>query len=158
MSTPAMLKELATWLLTSLRGKLIKIGAKIVSRGRYIIFQAAEVAVSRQMFAEILSLITPLRELPAPAWGEERSKCNRRQRTKYASMPANKCVLAPRHSRGTVPAAFYSHRCDLLLLRPFRSAILVPESRGIRRMSKKSKSAEPPNYVCKTDVSLLKGL
>jgi len=31
--------------------KLIKIGAKVVSHGRYIMFQLAEVAVSRQMFA-----------------------------------------------------------------------------------------------------------
>jgi hypothetical protein len=33
------------------------IGAKVVSHGRYVRFQMAEVAVSRQMFAEILSLI-----------------------------------------------------------------------------------------------------
>jgi hypothetical protein len=43
--------------LTSLREKLIKIGAKVVSHGRYVTFQMAEVAVSRQMFDEILSLI-----------------------------------------------------------------------------------------------------
>ena len=42
------------WSLTSLREKLIKIGAKIVSHGRYVTFQLAEVAVCRQMFAEIL--------------------------------------------------------------------------------------------------------
>jgi hypothetical protein len=33
--------------------KLIKIGAKVVSHGRYVTFQMAEVAVSRQMFADI---------------------------------------------------------------------------------------------------------
>jgi hypothetical protein len=32
--------------------KLIKIGAKVVSHGCYVTFQLAEVAVSRQMFAE----------------------------------------------------------------------------------------------------------
>jgi hypothetical protein len=37
-------------LLTSLREKLIKIGAKVISHGRYVTFQLAEVAVSRQMF------------------------------------------------------------------------------------------------------------
>jgi hypothetical protein len=47
--------------------KLIKIGAKVISHGRYVTFQLAEVAVSRQMFAEILSLITRLRAPPAPA-------------------------------------------------------------------------------------------
>ena len=39
------------------RQKLIKIGAKVVSRGRYVTFQMAEVMVSRQMFQEILMLI-----------------------------------------------------------------------------------------------------
>jgi transposase-like protein len=53
--------------LTSLREKLIKIGAKVVSHGRYVTFQMAEVAVPRQMFADILSLIARLRAQPAPA-------------------------------------------------------------------------------------------
>jgi hypothetical protein len=44
------------WSLTSLREKLIKIGAKVVSHGRYVTFQLAEVAVPRQLFADILSL------------------------------------------------------------------------------------------------------
>ena len=54
-------------MLTSLREKLIKIGAKVVSHGRYVTFQMAEVAVSRQMFADMLSLIAGLRTPPAPA-------------------------------------------------------------------------------------------
>ncbi len=41
--------------------------AKVVSHGRYVSFQLAEVAVPRQMFAEILSLIARLRAPPAPA-------------------------------------------------------------------------------------------
>jgi hypothetical protein len=61
------LKTAEPWSLTSLREKLIKIGAKVVSHGRYVTFQLAEVAVSRQMFAEILSLIARLRATPAPA-------------------------------------------------------------------------------------------
>ncbi|MBV9250630.1 MAG: IS1380 family transposase [Acetobacteraceae bacterium] len=55
------------WSLTSLREKLGKIGAKVVSHGRYVTFQMAEVAVPRQMFADILSLIARLRAPPAPA-------------------------------------------------------------------------------------------
>jgi hypothetical protein len=47
--------------------KLIKIGAKGVSHGRYITFQTAEVAVPPQMFAEILSLIARRQAPPAPA-------------------------------------------------------------------------------------------
>src|SRR5262249_13250265 len=42
--------------------KLIKIGAKVVSHGRYIIFQMV-----RQMFQEILRLIAGLRPQPPPA-------------------------------------------------------------------------------------------
>jgi len=53
--------------LTSLRERLIKIGAKVVSYGRCVTFQLAEVAVSRLMFADILSLIARLRAPPAPA-------------------------------------------------------------------------------------------
>ena len=66
MRTLAMPKTAEPWSLTSLREKLIKIGAKVVSHGRSII-QMAEVAVSRQMFADILSLIARLRAPPAPA-------------------------------------------------------------------------------------------
>ena len=54
-------------MVTSLREKLIKIGAKVVSHGRYVTFQMAEVAMPRQLFKEILMLIARLREPPAPA-------------------------------------------------------------------------------------------
>jgi hypothetical protein len=67
MRTLAMPKTAEPWSLTSLREKLIKIGAKVVNHGRYVTFQTAEVAVPRQMFAEILSLIARLRARPAPA-------------------------------------------------------------------------------------------
>ena len=67
MRTLAMPKTVGTWSMTSLREKLIKIGAKVVSHGRYFTFQLAEVAVPRQAFAEILSLIARLRAPPAPA-------------------------------------------------------------------------------------------
>ena len=67
MRTLAMPKTAEPWSLTSLREKLVKIGAKVVSHGRYVTFQMAEVAVPRQMFAEILSLIARLRAPPAPA-------------------------------------------------------------------------------------------
>jgi hypothetical protein len=41
------------------------------SHGRYVTFRMAEVAVSRQMLSDILSLIARLRAPPAPAWGVE---------------------------------------------------------------------------------------
>ncbi len=52
--------------LTTLREKLIKIGAKVVRHGRTITFQLAEVAVSRALFDQILRLIGGLRPRPAP--------------------------------------------------------------------------------------------
>ena len=67
MRTLAMPKAVSPWSLTSLREKLIKIGAKVVSHGRYVTFQMVEVAASRQMFQEILMLIARLRAPQAPA-------------------------------------------------------------------------------------------
>ena len=64
--TLAMPKTAEPWWLTSLREKLIKIGVKAVGLGRHVTFQLAEVAVSQQMFADILSLIARLRAPPAP--------------------------------------------------------------------------------------------
>ena len=63
----AMPETVEPWSLTSLKEKLIKIGAKVVSPGRYVAFQMAEVAVPRTLFAEILGLIAELRPKPPPA-------------------------------------------------------------------------------------------
>ena len=49
MRTLAMPQTAEPWSLTSLKEKLIKIGARVVSHGRYVTFQLAEVAVSRQI-------------------------------------------------------------------------------------------------------------
>jgi hypothetical protein len=54
----------ADWSLTSLREKLIKIGAKVVSHGRYVTFQMAEVAIPRKLFAAIMQRIAALRSPP----------------------------------------------------------------------------------------------
>ena len=45
------------WTLTTLLVKLIKTGAKVVHHARYVIFQMAEVAVPRKVFAAILARI-----------------------------------------------------------------------------------------------------
>lgn len=50
MRTLALPKEVEHWSLTTLRKKLVKIGAKVVSHGRYVTFQLAEVAVPRSLF------------------------------------------------------------------------------------------------------------
>jgi len=65
--TLAFPMEVEHWSLTTLRAKLVKIGAKLVSHGRYVTFQLAEVAVPRELFWKILSLIDNLRPRPAPA-------------------------------------------------------------------------------------------
>ena len=64
LATPEPIKD---WSLTSLKEKLIKIGAKVVSHGRTVAFQMAEVAIPRRMFQEILRLIAELRPQPPPA-------------------------------------------------------------------------------------------
>ena len=48
------------------RGGSVSTGT-VVSHGRYVIFQMAEVAIARQMFQEILRLIAELRPQPPPA-------------------------------------------------------------------------------------------
>ena len=60
----ARLKDAERWSLTTLRVKLVKIGAKIIRHGRYVTFQMAEVAVPKELFQEILRLIAELRPTP----------------------------------------------------------------------------------------------
>jgi hypothetical protein len=62
LATPEPIKD---WSLTTLKEKLIKIGAKVVSHGRYVAFQMAEVAIPRTLFADILRLVAELRPSPA---------------------------------------------------------------------------------------------
>ncbi len=52
--------------MTTLREKLVKIGAKLVSHGRYVTFQLAEVAIPLPLLAEILQLNAGLRPRPVP--------------------------------------------------------------------------------------------
>ena len=64
LATPEPIRD---WSLTSLKEKLIKIGAKVISHGRYVAFQMAEVAIPRQLLAGILRLIAELWSPPDPA-------------------------------------------------------------------------------------------
>ncbi len=66
LRTLALPDEVENWSLTTLREKLIKIGAKVVRHGRYVTFQLAEVAIPKSLFAEILRLIDRLRPAPLP--------------------------------------------------------------------------------------------
>ena len=64
LRTLALPEEVKQWSLTTLRDRLVKIGAKIVRHGRSIIFQMAEVMVPRALFQKILAAIAALRLLP----------------------------------------------------------------------------------------------
>jgi Transposase DDE domain group 1 len=66
LRTLALPDEVEHWSLTTLREKLVKIGARIVRHGRYVVFQLAEVAVPRALVAEILRRIDDLRPRPPP--------------------------------------------------------------------------------------------
>jgi hypothetical protein len=50
--------------MTTLRDRLVKIGAKIVRHGRSITLQMAEVMVPRDLFQQILDAIAALRPSP----------------------------------------------------------------------------------------------
>ncbi len=53
----ALPKSIRQWSLTTLREKLVKIGAKVTRHSKYVTFQLAEVAVPRQLFVAILERI-----------------------------------------------------------------------------------------------------
>ena len=61
----ALPKPVRHWSLTTLRDKLIKIGAKVTKHSKYTTFQLAEVAVTRNLFAAILDRIAQL-AIPPP--------------------------------------------------------------------------------------------
>src|SRR4051812_7440652 len=62
----ALPQSVRTWTLTTLREKLIKIGAKVVRHAKAVTFQLAEVAVPRALFGAILVRIGRLRAAPSP--------------------------------------------------------------------------------------------
>ena len=65
LRTLATPDKIGTWSLTSLRERLIKTGARLVRHARYAIFQMAEAALPRAVFAGIIGLINGLRGPPA---------------------------------------------------------------------------------------------
>ena len=64
LPTPETIKDLS---LTTLKERLIEIGAKVVSHGLSLAFQMAEVAIPRILFADILRLVSEPRPPPAVA-------------------------------------------------------------------------------------------
>ena len=64
LRTLALPAEVAQWSMTTLRDRLVKIGARIVRHARSVTFQVAEVAVPRRLFQRILAAIAALRPSP----------------------------------------------------------------------------------------------
>jgi hypothetical protein len=64
LRTLALPDAVKQWSLTTLRQRLVKIGAKVVRHSRSVIFQMAEVAVPRALFQTIFGTIAALRPLP----------------------------------------------------------------------------------------------
>jgi hypothetical protein len=61
LRTLALPEEMESWSLTTIREKVVKIGAKVIAHARYAVFQMAEVAVPRDLFRRILDMIDDLR-------------------------------------------------------------------------------------------------
>jgi hypothetical protein len=61
LATPELIKE---WSLTSLQEKLIKVGPRLISHGRYVAIQTVDVALPRHLFVDIQHLTVELRPLP----------------------------------------------------------------------------------------------
>ena len=55
---------MAQWGLTTLREKLVKIGARLTRHARRLVLQMAEVAIPRDLFGQILSRIRSLSPVP----------------------------------------------------------------------------------------------
>ena len=60
-------RPMKTWTMTTLREKLIKIGAKVVRHAKYVIFQMAEVAVPCRLYRATLERIRRLAALSSRA-------------------------------------------------------------------------------------------
>src|SRR5262249_39976302 len=77
--------------------KLIKIGAKVVGRGRYIAFQMAEVAIPRHMFQEFCG--------SSPNCGRSRRPRQRERADGHAfkSARGRDCARMPRKNRHAEP-------------------------------------------------------
>jgi hypothetical protein len=105
--TLALPEAVKQWSMTSLKEKLIKIGAKVVRHGRYVIFQMAKVAVPKELTATKID--------SSVAWGlgwsdasSRREECVRmtRKSTKSASREWSRPPPTPE----TVRASPYGFR------------------------------------------------
>jgi hypothetical protein len=90
-------EEVEHWSPRTLREKLVKIGARVVRHGRYVVFPLAEVALPRRLFAEILSRVDRLRART----GARRS---------MPTLDANSLAFSVGEAQASIPAAGQSGR------------------------------------------------
>jgi hypothetical protein len=67
MRALALPEQVEHWSLTTLRERLVKTGARLVRHARYAVFQFAEAALPREVFAGVPGLINGLRDPPVEA-------------------------------------------------------------------------------------------
>ena len=60
LALPEAIKQ---WSLTRVQTKLIKTGGRLVRHARMLVFQLAEIMVTREMFGEMLEMVGRLRPL-----------------------------------------------------------------------------------------------
>ena len=109
MRTLALPKEVEHWSLTTLREKLVKIGAKVVSHGRYVTFQLAEVAVPRELF----------RKISASSMGCGRPLCRHDGGPSRCIQVARQDTCVPRRSKCTLTVR-NGHKARILIAKSAR--------------------------------------
>ena len=137
--------EIAQWTLRTLRERLVRIGARIVRHGRYLVFQLAEVAAPRALFAGILRRIDRVRGPPMAVARRERimaatgsqEKTMRRSWRISPEGSAKTQGVALRRSRGPPSAAAWGEQaCEegISRLVEIAPAAAVEDNGGLERM------------------------
>jgi len=133
LATPETIED---WSMTTLKEKLIKIGAKVVSRGRYVAFQMAEVAIRRQPYRrEALDCFASDQKPKVRLWMTAIST--------FSALGANVTGLGAREPRVEGSALPKSVECGNLSF----------SRTGIRWMSDKARLAFAEGLVPKQDAS-----
>lgn len=113
--------------------KLIKIDAKVVSRGRYVTFQIAEVAV----VADIRG--NPVADCPAASTAtagvRRRVRCDAKLSLECRQGSQSSVIQRLGSVSRLVPPQAAHALCDLPLPKPPDAAILVPQAPGSRGLS-----------------------
>jgi hypothetical protein len=116
-------RSIRGWNLASLRDKLVKIGAKVVTDAKYVVFQLEEMAVPRQLFAAMLDRVSRLRlagasGLGSPRWTKRTRHCPRESvvrrsgRFRRMSEEEEACAAGSALDKTNPGSAFGENPCD----------------------------------------------